>query len=187
MKALQKEISTLKSTNSRITAENKSLASSLTESQNEAKSMSARLSALRAQSAEPPKITNGATKQRGGPSVSNSQPGFKDGDWQLKKDLFEDLTGLVVTNVKKSDGDIVYHCLQTGKNGGKHILVFKRPAFHSTLAEVSDLWQLCNLSSLILRALPLATPGMRCSLSTILNWMMPRVGMLLCWKSFPIS
>lgn len=122
-KVLQKEVATLKSTNTRLTTEISKLNTSLTDAQNESKSLNARLSTLRAQSSEP-KITGSAVKQRAGAGGAQLNSGFKDAEWQLKKDLFEDLTGLVVTNVKKTDGEIQYHCLQTGKNGGTFSLSY---------------------------------------------------------------
>lgn len=38
---------------------------------------------------------------------------------QLKEDLYGDLTGLIIRDVKKRDSDHVYDCLQTGINGSK--------------------------------------------------------------------
>jgi hypothetical protein len=38
---------------------------------------------------------------------------------QLKEDLYSDLTGLIVRDVKITDTDHVYDCIQTGVNGSK--------------------------------------------------------------------
>jgi Chromosome segregation protein Csm1/Pcs1 len=36
---------------------------------------------------------------------------------QLKEDLYSDLTGLIIRNVKKRETDYLYDCIQTGANG----------------------------------------------------------------------
>jgi Chromosome segregation protein Csm1/Pcs1 len=41
---------------------------------------------------------------------------------QLKQDLYEDLTGLIIRNIDKHDNAAVYDCLQTGCNGSKSSL-----------------------------------------------------------------
>lgn len=38
---------------------------------------------------------------------------------QLKEDLYSDLTGLIVRNVKQRDTDYLYDCIQTGANGSE--------------------------------------------------------------------
>lgn len=38
---------------------------------------------------------------------------------QLKEDLFSDLTGLIVRDVKARESDYLYDCIQTGVNGSK--------------------------------------------------------------------
>lgn len=38
---------------------------------------------------------------------------------QLKEDLYSDLTGLIIRDVKDKDSDHVYDCIQTGINGSK--------------------------------------------------------------------
>jgi hypothetical protein len=38
---------------------------------------------------------------------------------QLKEDLYSDLTGLIIRDVKKRDADNFYDCIQTGVNGSK--------------------------------------------------------------------
>ncbi|KAE8377361.1 chromosome segregation protein Csm1/Pcs1-domain-containing protein, partial [Aspergillus bertholletiae] len=39
---------------------------------------------------------------------------------QLKEDLYTDLTGLIIRDVKKGDSDNLYDCIQTGTNGTLH-------------------------------------------------------------------
>lgn len=38
---------------------------------------------------------------------------------QLKEDLYSDLSGLIIRNVKKRDTDYLYDCIQTGANGSE--------------------------------------------------------------------
>jgi hypothetical protein len=38
---------------------------------------------------------------------------------KLKEDLYSDLTGLIIRNVKRLDDEDVYDCIQTGRNGCK--------------------------------------------------------------------
>lgn len=38
---------------------------------------------------------------------------------QLKEDLYSDLTGLIIRDVKSRDDDHLYDCIQTGVNGSK--------------------------------------------------------------------
>lgn len=40
---------------------------------------------------------------------------------QLKEDLYSDLTGLIIRDVKKRESDHVYDCIQTGINGSRFI------------------------------------------------------------------
>jgi hypothetical protein len=61
---------------------------------------------------------------------------------QLKEDLYSDLTGLIVRDVKITDTDHVYDCIQTGINGSKlldlsgNLLLLSNPlaALHFHLA-----------------------------------------------------
>ena len=40
---------------------------------------------------------------------------------QLKEDLYSDLTGLIIRDVKKRESDHVYDCIQTGINGSRFL------------------------------------------------------------------
>lgn len=37
----------------------------------------------------------------------------------LKEELYRDLTGLIITSVKRKDDEDEYSCIQTGRNGSK--------------------------------------------------------------------
>lgn len=38
---------------------------------------------------------------------------------QLKEELYSDLTGLIIRDVKNRESDHLYDCIQTGVNGSK--------------------------------------------------------------------
>lgn len=46
--------------------------------------------------------------------------------WRFIKELFEDLSGLVVTDVKKTSTGTTYNCVQTGKNGSKWFIAMAK-------------------------------------------------------------
>lgn len=50
---------------------------------------------------------------------------------QLKEELYADLTGLIIRNVKKREADYLYDCIQTGRNGSK----FNCPATNMPLID----------------------------------------------------
>ena len=39
---------------------------------------------------------------------------------QLKENLYSDLTGLIIPNIKRTDEADVYDCIQTGRNGSTY-------------------------------------------------------------------
>ncbi|KAF7591078.1 hypothetical protein BBP40_001977 [Aspergillus hancockii] len=56
---------------------------------------------------------------------------------QLKEDLYTDLTGLIIRDVKKGDADNLYDCIQTGVNG-KAALHFKLAVPHVSTANFEN-------------------------------------------------
>lgn len=42
---------------------------------------------------------------------------------QLKEDLYSDLTGLIIRDVKKGDTETLYDCIQTGVNGSEYLFL----------------------------------------------------------------
>lgn len=64
---------------------------------------------------------------------------------QLKEDLYSDLSGLIIRNVKKRDTDYLYDCIQTGANGSEYLKYI-----HNHIRQITDsLYQLyiSNLQS----------------------------------------
>lgn len=54
------------------------------------------------------------------PLLANGIYSTSDGSKNDKTEMYEDLTGLLLTDVKKSNESIVYNCLQTGRNGSEY-------------------------------------------------------------------
>ena len=51
---------------------------------------------------------------------------------QLKEDLYSDLSGLIIRNVKKRDTDYLYDCIQTGANGSEYSIYLTIQTSHVT-------------------------------------------------------
>lgn len=134
-KPFRTKISSLESENqkvaadsSRMSSELKAVNSSLTDAQNEVKSLTAKLAAAReAQKAaeEAAKAAVAAAKAPASASKTNAAKNAAGAlttdmtNLKLKEELYSDLTGLMVRNVKKIEGEDVFDCIQTGRNGSK--------------------------------------------------------------------
>lgn len=121
--SLKKEMAKLEKENARLTSESKVLTTSLASSQSENKTLSTKLSAIRASAPQETKhVPGSAVKAR---STGVVLPGTAEAAKELqlrqqKIDLYSDLTNLVILGVKKNEDDEdVYDCLQTGRNGSK--------------------------------------------------------------------
>lgn len=126
---LQSQMTNLQSESEKSQAETKTLQSSLSESQNEIKALTAKLEAARkAVTTAGEKVTSSTTQMR---DVHNRSQlgGVLDSTKQaaLKEQLYSDLTGLIITSIKRKDGEDEYSCVQTGRNGSKS------PSLHSVL------------------------------------------------------
>ncbi|ORY05817.1 chromosome segregation protein Csm1/Pcs1-domain-containing protein [Clohesyomyces aquaticus] len=132
--SLKRDMAKVEKENARLVAENKSLSTSLASTQNENRTLSSKLQAAR--SSVPPENKNvpgSAVKQRSvGVVLPGTAEAAKEAQIQkLKEDLYTDLTGLIVRGVKKGgEGEDVYDCLQTGRNGTLH--------FHLSVAADGD-------------------------------------------------
>ncbi|KAK2760236.1 Glycosyl phosphatidyl inositol anchor synthesis [Arachnomyces sp. PD_36] len=100
--------------------------SGLAAAQNEVKTLQAKLAASRTaatESAATSKSTVGAAKTginaRNG-AGNNAETAHAAQVAQLKEDLYSDLTGLIIRDVKKRESDHLYDCIQTGMNGTLH-------------------------------------------------------------------
>ena len=126
-KFLRSQLAAANSGKSKAEAENKRLSTSLREAQTEVKGLSAKLAAARQASVQraesaPPRGPGSATKGSATTTrFMNTDTTGKDSAqlYLLKEELYRDLTDLVILGVKQIDGDIVYDCIQTGRNGSK--------------------------------------------------------------------
>lgn len=131
-KRLQTQLQSLQSENTRLQTENNTLSSSLTSAQsglkaseNEAKTLQAKLTTLRNSKTEVPAKTvpGSAVKARGGNAAAKnavaSETEEKMKTMMLKEEMYSDLTGLMIHTVKKDENEDIYDCIQTGRNGSK--------------------------------------------------------------------
>ena len=119
---LQKTLASKESETNLLRASISDLSSSLTATQNEVKTLQARLAASRGASVEvanskTPKNNNGATRTI---MVGSAEAAQAAQVAQLKEDLYSDLTGLIVRGVKRTEEGDTYDCIQTGRNGSKY-------------------------------------------------------------------
>ncbi|KAI4835371.1 hypothetical protein E4T44_08613 [Aureobasidium sp. EXF-8845] len=122
---LQSQVAALTAEHEKLKEEHKATATSLTESQNESKALTAKLEAARKTNAAADKVPGSAVKKiEHGKTHGASAESVKEN--ALKEELYRDLTGLIITSVKRKDGEDEYSCIQTGRNGTLH--------FHLTIA-----------------------------------------------------
>jgi predicted nucleic acid-binding Zn-ribbon protein len=119
-RALHSQLAAAQVENQRLGAENKSFSAEIkslkehyTKSQNDIKTLHAKLASSRAQS-EGAQSTKSANMKNPSTQISASAQVMN-----LKEDLYCDVTGLIIHNVKRSESKIVYDCSQTGRNGSK--------------------------------------------------------------------
>lgn len=106
------------------------ISTSLAEAKTEIKALTMKLNAARAAEATATAQAQVATARVPGsamkPSVMNAR-GLDQAQIQatqtakMKENMYSDLTGLVVTGVKRNGPEDVYDCIQTGRNGSKYI------------------------------------------------------------------
>lgn len=151
--ALQKQVSSLTASNEKLSTENKEFKSKAQAAQsdakaaqNEAKSLEAKLVAARAEVTAQEAKAKGAAAARNVPA--NSSESQKEA--KMKENLYSDLTGLIIRNVKRKDGEDEFDCLQTGRNGSKYTDVYSQcltkgpvtntdsPALHFHLTVAND-------------------------------------------------
>jgi chromosome segregation ATPase len=106
--------------NKRLLGENKNFATAAKASESEIKVLTAKVAASRAPSEQPASRIGGgpgaATKKGAQVSQAASEELRMS---RMKEDLYSDLTGLMIHNVKTYDEEDVYDCIQTGRNGSK--------------------------------------------------------------------
>lgn len=123
--ALRKDLAKAEKENARLAAENQRVNESLATAQQENKTLTTKLAAAR--SSVPPESKNvpgSAVKQRStGVVLPGTAEAAKKAAFQTKKEqLYGDLTNFLVmgSEMKQNeDGDDVYDCIQTGRNGSE--------------------------------------------------------------------
>lgn len=102
------------------------LESSLAAAQNEIKALQARLAAARSAATSMESVnakTPGSAKKNSSQvrtvMVGSPEAAQAAQTAQLKEDLYSDLTGLIIRNVKRTEDGDAYDCIQTGRNGSK--------------------------------------------------------------------
>ena len=103
------------------------LTKSLATAQNEIKALQAKLAASRSISTTIESAnckTPASALKNNGPArtvmVGSAEAAQAAQIAQLKEELYSDLTGLIVRNVKRSEDGDTYDCIQTGRNGSKY-------------------------------------------------------------------
>ncbi|KAK7927943.1 chromosome segregation protein [Apiospora marii] len=93
---------------------------SLTEAQGEIKTLRTKLAAARSAEAAQVKVPSSAIKSNTAPGrlLANAEAAAQVA--QLKEDLYADMTGLIITGIKREEDGEVYDCIQTGRNGTLH-------------------------------------------------------------------
>lgn len=116
---LQTQISTLTASTEKLAKERDELKEKHRTSHNEIKALEAKLIAARQQisnSAADAKAQELAAK-KAGPIASSIADSAKEA--KMKENLYADLTGLIISSIKRADGEDTYNCIQTGRNGSK--------------------------------------------------------------------
>ena len=173
-RTLQKQLKDRDSEVSRLQSELDDLSSRLANAQSETKALQTRLSASRNAAigadggqVKPTGAGKGASSRNAG--TGGAEATLSAQVAQLKEDLYSDLTGLIVRDVKRQDAQQLYDCIQTGLNGSKcHQQKEKHQSqLHDHMLIVTALQRyISNSQSLTAR------PAMRKPSSTILrSWM----------------
>ncbi|KIW05793.1 uncharacterized protein PV09_03003 [Verruconis gallopava] len=125
-KALASESRTVRSRNEALEADNrqlssetKVLSSTILSLQNDVKALQAKLTAARSNSVEMTKTVPGSAAKGRGPAAIKGTESESERMriMQKKEDLYSDLTGLMIHNVKSVNEEDIFDCIQTGRNG----------------------------------------------------------------------
>nr|POF00925.1 hypothetical protein CFP56_20873 [Quercus suber] len=133
--ALQKQVATLTSANERLTSANEKLTKEsavLKEqsqtAQQEVKTLDAKLAAARQQLSASVAEAKAALSIRH--IASNTPDTIR--ELKMKENLYADLTNLIIRNVKITDDEDIFDCIQTGRNGTSSAPLLCPPPLYST-------------------------------------------------------
>jgi hypothetical protein len=124
-RGLQKQLKDRDSDVARLQTNADEARAKLASAQSEIKALQTKLAAARntAASVEGASKIPGSAIKGGGTNRANAAANAEAAQAaqlaQLKEDLYSDLTGLIIRDVKNRDSDHVYDCIQTGINGSK--------------------------------------------------------------------
>ncbi|KAL4937644.1 hypothetical protein BDV06DRAFT_69738 [Aspergillus oleicola] len=124
---LQKDLLERDAEAAKLTSDAEESASQLAAAQSEVKALQTKLAAARntAATLEQAAIKAPGSAIKGGGAnranaAANAEAAQAAQFAQLKEDLYSDLTGLIIRDVKKRETDSLYDCIQTGVNGTLH-------------------------------------------------------------------
>ncbi|THC99228.1 hypothetical protein EYZ11_001316 [Aspergillus tanneri] len=126
-RALQRQLRERDDEISRLKSQAEEASSQVSATQNEVKALKTKLAAARNTAAS---LENAAIKMPGSAikgggaanranAAANAEAAHAAQFAQLKEDLYSDLTGLIIRDVKKRENDHLYDCIQTGINGSE--------------------------------------------------------------------
>lgn len=124
-RSLQKDLRERDAEVVKLRTDTEQSASQLAAAQSEVKALQTKLAAARntAASLEQAAVKAPGSAIKGGNNRANAAANAEAAQAaqfaQLKEDLYTDLTGLIIRDVKKRDSDSLYDCIQTGVNGSK--------------------------------------------------------------------
>lgn len=131
----QAQLDLIKTSRDQLDQENKTLKASFQQAQSDLKIMHAKLAATRAGSASvndtTGKVPSSAVKQNRSAAAAHSEVAKETRKQLLKEDLYGDLTGLLIRDVKRNDEEEedIFDCIQTGRNGSKFSCPFLTISF----------------------------------------------------------
>ena len=117
---MREQIDAMETTMEQLQEENNNLATSLENSKKEVKTLTTRLTQARAAEAAAIKVPGSAMKGSGPADkrvLANAEATVQAA--QKKEELYGDLTGFAVLNVKREEDEFVFDCIQEGRNGSE--------------------------------------------------------------------
>lgn len=125
-RALQKQLKERDAEVAQLKTKSEEATTQLSSAQSEVKALQTKLAAARSTAASlesaATRVPGSAIKNNGGNranAAASAEAAHAAQFAQLKEDLYSDLTGLIVRDVKKREDDYLYDCIQTGINGSK--------------------------------------------------------------------
>lgn len=121
MQTLEKQLNESNNKVAELTKSKDAMAADLADAESEKKKLKAKLEAARSAPAavENMKIPTNGMKNNRGLAAAGAEAAKTAKLVQLKEDLYSDLSGLIILDVKVDSSDNVYDCIQTGLHASK--------------------------------------------------------------------